>query len=86
MPIDVSEYMRWVTSWIGQAAGVRLLSLSQAVALSSCNCSVYDLGSRERIEGIDSVGDCVMFRAFVRRAGADGVHDGSLLLWAQVLR
>jgi hypothetical protein len=46
---------------------VRLLSLSQAVALSSCNCSVYDLGSRERIEGIDSVGDCVMFRAFVRK-------------------
>lgn len=79
MPIDVSEDMSWVTSWIGQAAGARLLSLSQPVALSSCDCSAYDCGRRERIEGVDSVGDCVMFRAFVRRAGADGVHDRSLL-------
>jgi hypothetical protein len=50
---------------MGQAEGVRALFLSQAVALSCCDYSVWDLGWRERAEGGDSGGVCDIFVAFL---------------------
>jgi hypothetical protein len=67
VPMEVSVEMRSASAWMGmgQAEGVRALFLSQAVALSCCDYSVWDLGWRERAEGGDSGGVCDIFVAFL---------------------
>jgi hypothetical protein len=63
--IEASVEMRLVTAWMGQIVGVRLLLLSQAVALSSRDCEVWDLGRRERMVGGDAVGERDILCAFL---------------------
>lgn len=76
LAIEVSVEMRPTTAWAGQVSGVRSLLLSQAVALSSCACSVLDLGRREHVEGTDRVGDCDIVFALVRVLGEFVVFAG----------
>jgi hypothetical protein len=66
VPIEASVEMWLVTAWMGQVVGVRLLLLSQAVALSNWDCSVCDFGRRERVDGGEAVGDRDILRALVR--------------------
>jgi hypothetical protein len=64
VPREASLEMRLVTAWMGQVDDVRLLLSSQAMALSTWDCSVCDQGRRERVEGGDSVRDRNILRAF----------------------